>query len=43
VEIWFPDRMSGPPVGWRSDVRSVAMFLHNRGAEREPALSGVEG
>jgi hypothetical protein len=28
VEIWFPDDISGrPPVGWRSVVRRVAMFL----------------
>jgi len=27
VKIWFPDQISGPPVGWRSVVRRVAMFL----------------
>ena len=27
VEIWFPNQISGPPVGWRSVVRRVAMFL----------------
>jgi hypothetical protein len=27
VEIWFPDQISGPPEGWRSAIRRVAMFL----------------
>ena len=27
VEIWFPDQIFGPPVGWRSAARRVAMFL----------------
>ena len=27
MEIWFLDKISGPPVGWRSVVRRVAMFL----------------
>ena len=26
-EIGFPDQISGPPKGWRSVVRIVAMFL----------------
>ena len=25
-EIWFPDHISGPPVGWRSARMRVAMF-----------------
>ncbi len=27
VEIWFLDRISGPPVGCRSAVRRVAIFI----------------
>jgi len=27
VEIWFPDQIYGPPEGWRSVVRRVAMLL----------------
>jgi hypothetical protein len=27
VEIWFPDQISGPPVGCRSAARRVAIFL----------------
>ncbi len=27
AEICFPDKISGPPVGWRSAVKRVAMFL----------------
>ncbi len=26
VEIWFPDQISGPPMGWRSAMSMVAMF-----------------
>ncbi len=26
VEIWFPDRNYGPPVGWRSAKSRVAML-----------------
>ena len=26
VEIWFPDQISGPPVGWRSARSRVAML-----------------
>ena len=26
VDIKFPDQISGPPVGWRSAARKVAMF-----------------
>ena len=26
VEIWFPDQISGPPVGWRSAKSRVAML-----------------
>ena len=26
VEIWLPDHMSGPPVGWRSARSRVAML-----------------
>ncbi len=29
VEIWFPDQISGPPVGWRSAMSMVAMFRAN--------------
>ena len=36
MDIWFPDQISEPPIGWRSAVRGVAMFLptmegHRRG------------
>jgi len=27
VEMWFPDRISGPPVGCKSTVRMVVIFL----------------
>ena len=27
VEIWFPDQISRPSVGWRSLIRRVAIFL----------------
>jgi hypothetical protein len=27
VEIWFPDYISGPPMGCKSAVRRAAMFL----------------
>ena len=27
VEIWFPDQISGPPVGWKSAKSWVAMLL----------------
>jgi hypothetical protein len=27
VEIWVLNKISGPHVGWRSDVRRIAMFL----------------
>jgi hypothetical protein len=27
IEIWFPDQISRPSVGWRSVVRRVAMLL----------------
>ncbi len=26
VEIWLPDQISGPPVGWRSAKSRVAML-----------------
>ena len=26
IEIWFPDQISGPPVGWKSAMSRVAMF-----------------
>ena len=29
VEIWFPSQISGPPVGCKSTVRRVAIFLSN--------------
>ncbi len=27
VEVWFPDQIPGPPVGWRFAVKRVAIFF----------------
>jgi hypothetical protein len=39
VEIWFPDQISGPPVGCRSAVKIVAIFLATiEGQSGDPPL-----